>query len=53
MPSTEVAAAVDVISQVDKLAARGLVDGRPDPKAPVTWEELATVLNRVLDRRAK
>ncbi|WP_035106602.1 N-acetylmuramoyl-L-alanine amidase [Desulfovirgula thermocuniculi] len=40
----------DPAGEIRRLKGRGLITVDHDPQAPVTWGELATVLNRVLDR---
>lgn len=43
----------DPAGEVKRLKERGLITIDHDPQVPVTWGELATVLNRILDRFGK
>lgn len=49
-PKAQPAPVWDPRAEIAQLKASGLINGDKEPDAPVTWGELATVLNRVLTR---
>jgi len=51
-PRVEPEPAWDPQKEIDRLKERGLIAGNKNASSPVPWGELATVLNRLLDKGA-